>query len=70
MSHSTSIEEAINNGHQDYWDQEQLDLGRSGGSRCPKCRKWGTTCRKRKNHHPTWLTECKDCEIDDPFQRM
>lgn len=70
MDYYTSIEEAIKNGDCFYWDQEGLNKGRSGGSICPKCRKWSTPHRKRKNETPTWINDCNLCEIKDPFQRL
>ena len=70
MSYHTTIEEAIENGDQFYCDQDELNNGRSGGTRCPKCRKWITPTRKRKDAHATWLDDCDSCEIKDPFKRM
>jgi hypothetical protein len=70
VSEYNSIEEAIRNGSDFYWDQEKLSQGRSGGTICPKCKKWTESPRKRKNPQPTWIDECEDCEIKDPFLRM
>jgi len=70
MNYITSIEEAISNGEHFYWDEEELAQGRSGGSRCPKCRKWTQVGRKRKNPQHTFLYDCPSCEITDPFARL
>ncbi len=70
MSYRESIEEAIKNGDTFYWDTAELSRGRSGGSVCPKCRKWGQTARKRKHDQPTFLYDCESCEIQDPFKRL
>ena len=70
MSQSNSIEEAISHGDHNYWDEQILASGRSGGTRCPKCKKWTQTPRKRKNPQPVYLSDCELCEIKDPFERM
>jgi hypothetical protein len=65
-----NMEEAIKNGKQFYWDNYALDEGRSGGVKCPKCLIWIEFPRKRKNHLMTWIKDCENCEIKDPFRRM
>lgn len=70
MSYITSIEEAISNGEHFYWDEQELAQERSGGSRCPKCKKWTKLGRKRKNPRPVFLYDCESCEIKDPFARL
>ncbi len=70
MNDYYSIEEAIDNGSPFYWDEYHLSQGRSGGSVCPKCRKFTQLPRKRKNPQMTWLNECDLCEIKDPFRKM
>lgn len=70
MSHHKSIEEAIKNGDSFYWDTEQLSKGRSGGTVCPKCRKFTNPARKIKNDRPTFLSDCESCEIKDPLKKL
>ena len=67
---SIRIEDAIKNGEVFYFDQDAIYEGRSGGIKCPKCKKWIKSPRKRKNIIETWLHDCEKCEIKDPFRKM
>lgn len=51
------------------WDEEALKQGRSGGTKCRICHKYIQSPRKRKVPQKTWLTECDECEIQDPLKR-
>lgn len=70
MTYANSVEEAISKGEHFFWDQDALSQGRSGGHICPKCRKWGSLPKKRKNHLACWINDCESCKIKDPFKRM
>ncbi len=57
-----NIEDAIQVGDKYYWDIPNSHEGRSGGVRCPECKRWQTLPRKRKYKQPTYLYECPSCE--------
>ncbi len=59
-----NIDDAIRIGDKFYWDVPSCNEGRSGGERCPKCKKWNRFPRKRKYKQPTWINICFTCERD------
>jgi len=59
-----NIEDAIQVGDLFYWDIPNSHEGRSGGCRCPTCRRWEVLPRKRKYKIPTALCECNNCKRD------
>ena len=66
----SDLEDAIKYRHSFYWDKPSMTEGRSGGHRCPKCKKWTQIPRKNKYEKPVFLSECEECQIYDPFHRM
>lgn len=70
MTYSNTLEEAISKGEHFFLEEDFLSEGRSGGTICPKCRKWTSLPKKRKNPHPHWINDCESCAIADPFRRM
>ncbi len=65
-----SLEEAIENGSQFYYDENHISMGRSGGAVCTKCKTWWKSPRKYKTNHPAYICDCEKCEIKDTFQRL
>lgn len=70
MKEYFSVKEAIENGSVFFIDPDISTQGKSGGTICPKCGIWTTLPKKLKNFRPSWINDCTNCEIKDPFQRL